>query len=74
MAVMAEFLARGYNVAVPEVDRGDDLFVVRDDNGELSRIQVKSASAAYASYFFEVHLLSSNALRSQQIPFTAYGL
>jgi hypothetical protein len=45
MAVMAEFLARGYNVAVPEVDLGDDIFVVRDSDGQLSRIQVKTASA-----------------------------
>lgn len=30
MAVMAEFLVRGYNVAIPEVDIGDDIFVVRD--------------------------------------------
>lgn len=28
MAAMAEFLLRGYNVAVPEVDVGDDIFVV----------------------------------------------
>lgn len=42
MAVMAEFLVRGYNVAIPEVDIGDDIFVVRDDDGEYSRIQVKS--------------------------------
>ncbi len=42
-AVMSEFLLRGYNVAVPEVDRGDDLFVVEDANGNLSRIQVKAA-------------------------------
>ena len=45
MAVMSEFLARGYNVAIPEVDIGDDIFVVRDENGELSRIQVKAATA-----------------------------
>lgn len=45
MAVMAEFLVRGYNVAVPEVDIGDDIFVVRDRDGEYSRIQVKSALA-----------------------------
>ena len=45
MAVMAEFLARGYNVAIPEVDVGDDIFVVRDESGELSRIQVKAATA-----------------------------
>lgn len=45
LAVMAEFLARGYNVAVPEVDRGDDIFVVKDEDGDLSRIQVKTAVA-----------------------------
>jgi hypothetical protein len=27
LAVMAEFLLRGYNVAIPEVDEGDDIFV-----------------------------------------------
>ncbi|MDM8548421.1 hypothetical protein QUF72_00025 [Desulfobacterales bacterium HSG2] len=45
MAVMSEFLARGWNVAVPEVDVGDDIFVVRDSDGNLSRIQVKTGSA-----------------------------
>lgn len=34
MVVMSEFLDRGYNVAVPEVDVGDDLFVVRDSSYE----------------------------------------
>jgi hypothetical protein len=43
LAVMAEFLLRGYNVATPEVDRGDDIFVVQDDSGELWRVQVKTA-------------------------------
>jgi len=43
LAVMAEFLLRGYNVAIPEVDVGDDVFVVKDSDGDLSRIQVKTA-------------------------------
>lgn len=43
MAVMAEFLMRGYNVAIPEVDTGDDIFVVREGLIEHSRIQVKTA-------------------------------
>ncbi|MEM7531914.1 MAG: hypothetical protein AAF639_07055 [Chloroflexota bacterium] len=42
---MAEFLVRGYNVAVPEVDIGDDIFVVRDIDGLHSRIQVKTTNA-----------------------------
>jgi hypothetical protein len=45
MAVMAEFLIRGYNVAIPEVDVGDDIFVVHNSTGEYSRIQVKTALA-----------------------------
>jgi hypothetical protein len=43
LAVMAEFLLRGYNVAMPEVDVGDDIFVVHDREGTLWRIQVKTA-------------------------------
>jgi hypothetical protein len=45
MAVMSEFLARGWNVAVPKVDVGDDIFVVRDSDGNLSGIQAKTGAA-----------------------------
>lgn len=45
LAVMAEFLIRGYNVAIPEVDIGDDIFVVSDNTGEYSRVQVKTTLA-----------------------------
>lgn len=45
LAVMAEFLIRGYNVAMPEVDEGDDVFVVHHHVGTLWRIQVKTANA-----------------------------
>src|SRR5262249_43961888 len=44
LAVMAKFLIRGYNVAIPEVDVGDDVFVVRDADGDLTRIQVKAGN------------------------------
>jgi hypothetical protein len=42
---MSEFLARGWNVATPEVDVGDDLFVVEDKKGLFQRVQVKTAQA-----------------------------
>ena len=42
---MSEFLMLGWNVAIPEVDRGDDISVVKDDNGDLRGVQVKSAQA-----------------------------
>ncbi|HET9212987.1 MAG TPA: hypothetical protein VFR03_21450 [Thermoanaerobaculia bacterium] len=45
MAVMAEFLLRGWNVALPEVDVGEDMLVVEDETGDLWRIQVKTANA-----------------------------
>jgi hypothetical protein len=45
VAVMAEFLLRGWNVALPEVDVGEDMLAVKDETGELWRIQVKTATA-----------------------------
>jgi hypothetical protein len=44
--VMSEFLMRGWNVAMPEVDTGDDIFVVEDENDTFYRVQVKTAQAA----------------------------
>lgn len=43
--VMSEFLLRGWNVAIPEVDQGDDIFVVKHRDGTFRRVQVKSAKA-----------------------------
>jgi hypothetical protein len=39
------FLARGWNVATPKVDVGEDLVVLEDDQGFFVRIQVKTAQA-----------------------------
>jgi hypothetical protein len=50
LAVMAEFLLRGYNVATPEVDVGDDVFVVNDWVERLWRIQVKTAIGVGRGY------------------------
>lgn len=43
--VMSEFLLLGWNVAIPEVDVGDDIFVVQDENGTLRRVQVKTSTS-----------------------------
>lgn len=43
--IMSEFLMLGWNVAIPEVDIGDDIFVVQDDNGTLRRVQVKASTS-----------------------------
>ncbi len=56
LKAMSEFLLRGWNVAVPEVDEGDDIFVVQHETGELKRVQVKTAKAksqkeSYAAQF-----------------------
>lgn len=50
LAVMAELLLRGWNTAIPEVDVGDDIFVVHDRNGDLHRVQVKMAVAKRHKY------------------------
>jgi len=46
LAVMAEFLHREMNVAIPEVDVGDDIVVIRDEHDMVTRVQVKTANAA----------------------------
>lgn len=43
--VMSELLLRGWNVAIPEIDQGDDIFVVRHGDSNYRRMQVKSANA-----------------------------
>src|SRR5262249_15268947 len=52
LAVMAELLLRGYNVAMPEGDVGDDVFVVHDREGTLWRVQVKTAIGKRRDYGF----------------------
>jgi hypothetical protein len=42
-AAMSEFLYRGYNVAVPAVDVGDDVYIVEDRQGTMWRLQVKTS-------------------------------
>lgn len=44
LAVMAECLSRGWNVAIPEVDVGEDIFVVEDEKSQLAKIQVKTGT------------------------------
>lgn len=43
-AAMAEFLRRGYNVAIPAVDIGDDIVVIEDADRKTRRVQVKTAN------------------------------
>ena len=44
LIVMSEFLLRGWNVAIPEIDIGDDIFVVEGESGTLRRVQVKTST------------------------------
>lgn len=43
LAVMGELCLRGYNVAMPEIDKGDDVFAVNDATGAMWRLQVKTS-------------------------------
>ena len=45
LSVMAGLAWRGYNVAMPEIDIGDDIFAVKDHSGNMWRIQVKYSQA-----------------------------
>jgi hypothetical protein len=59
LAAMAEFLLCGYNVAIPEVDEGDDIFVVNDAIDRLWRVQVKTAIGVSRHYGFSGQFLIS---------------
>lgn len=73
MAAMSEFLIRGYNVAIPEVDVGDDIFVVKDSSGDYSRIQVKTAIATKISKGYSTrYSLKLSQLRLPSSPETWY--
>ncbi|MFN9622301.1 MAG: hypothetical protein ACK587_05640 [Cyanobacteriota bacterium] len=38
LAVMGELSLRGYNVALPEIDKGDDIFAVNDVTGAIRHL------------------------------------
>ena len=59
LAIMSEFLMRGWNVAIPEVDIGDDIFVVQDDNGTLRRVQVKTGTSKAQKKGFSAQFIVS---------------
>jgi hypothetical protein len=70
-AVKAELLHRMCNVAVPEVDVGEDVLAFRDGDAEVTHIQVKTANAkrlktegGYSAQFN----LSLEQLRHRDVP------
>src|SRR5688572_16564709 len=42
LASRSEFLLLGYNAAVPDVDVGEDIFVIEDRSGTVWRVQVRT--------------------------------
>jgi hypothetical protein len=68
LAVIAEFLRRGYNAAIPEIDVGDDIFVIEDATGKLSRVQVKSAIGKGKHRVYAIFNLSLKQLERARVP------
>ena len=68
-AASSYFLARGWNVATPRVDIGDDLLVIEDSQGFFKRIQIKTAQTAERKESFSVRFkLSMKQLRNPYSP------
>lgn len=63
LAVMSELALRGYNVALPTIDKGDDVFVVNDHTRQLWRIQVKTATMQRQN-FYQVVILERQIRRA----------
>jgi hypothetical protein len=75
LAAMAEFLLRGYNVAQPEVDLGDDIFVVHDRRGQMWRIQVKTAIDKQKQYGWSGQfIVAEKQLMNSKVPDLYYVL
>lgn len=73
--VVSEFLLRNWNAAIPEVDVGDDVFVVRDKIGEFKRIQVKTINANSKKHGCSAKfILPLNQLRTNIQPELVYFL
>lgn len=61
---MSELLLRGWNVAVPLVDVGDDVFVIDDNDKTTYRMQIKSSmSSAFGSEQVAKFAMSRRQLR-----------
>lgn len=68
-AASSYFLARGWNVATPRVDIGDDLLVIEDAQGFFSRIQIKTSQATENQDSFSARFkLSLKQLKNQYNP------
>lgn len=65
LALMGELCLRGYNVAMPEIDKGDDVFVVNDTSGAMWRLQVKTSAGAKQKKSWRYGF----RLRENQIPY-----
>lgn len=67
--MMAEFLMKGWNVAIPEVDIGDDIFVVKDDEGTLRKVQVKTArgKTTQTGYMAQFSASETNLAKIDQV-------
>ncbi len=74
LAVMAEFLHRRINVAIPEVDVGDDVLVVKGVAVEVTRVQVKGATAREQqnSYFALINVPEDQLAVPQDNPPIVY--
>jgi hypothetical protein len=66
---MSELLLRGWNVAVPVVDIGDDVFVIDDRDKATRRVQVKTSAteADEAGRLRATFNLSREQLRTPQL-------
>lgn len=64
---MSELLLRGWNVAVPVVDVGDDVFVIDDHDKTTWRVQVKSAMASRSDPGLDTTLKARFTLSRSQL-------
>lgn len=74
LAIMGELCLRGYNVSMPEIDKGDDVFVVNDTTGAMWRLQAKTSlgTAQRTSRRYQFRL-RTNQITTAQTPELHYA-
>src|SRR5690349_2763581 len=75
LAVMSELLLRGYNVAIPEIDVGEDVWVVQDSRAHVWPVQVKTGTGKRKGYGYSGGFaIPLRQLRTPRFPLLIYVL
>lgn len=72
LAVMSELLWRGWTPARPEIDIGDDVFIIDDEIGTFWRVQVNKNKLTLNLYFRQAAIFAGTSHGDDKRDWTRY--